>query len=119
MPPPIQIRPATPEDYPAVVAAGNAAYADTLGNAVAPFDAARMHEDDADRPAHCKSALWVAEVDGQVVGAVEFDQAPHRYHPRRFWFDLYVHPTAQRQGIGTALYNQAEAALLVLNASIA
>jgi ribosomal protein S18 acetylase RimI-like enzyme len=51
-----------------------------------------------------QQAVWVAEVDGQVVGFLAM-------YPARGYVDqFYVEPALQGQGIGTALLAQARAA---------
>jgi mycothiol synthase len=102
----VTIRPFTADDYEALARIGDAAYSDAEGQPLMPHSADDMRADDADRQPHIKAGRWVAEVDGQIVGATEYDQEAGRYHPRRFWVDLYVHPEYQRRGIGTALYER-------------
>jgi L-amino acid N-acyltransferase YncA len=102
----LYIRPWTPADYPALVAAHNAAYLDAAGEPIGKITLDELREMDDTRPAHCGFARWVAELDGAVVGAGEYDQAPHRFHPRKFWLELYVHPAHQGRGVGGALYDQ-------------
>jgi GNAT superfamily N-acetyltransferase len=48
----------------------------------------------------------MAERDGRVVGVAHYSQSFDTYHPRKFMIDAKVHPDAQRQGIGSALYDQ-------------
>ncbi|HET7076117.1 MAG TPA: GNAT family N-acetyltransferase [Chloroflexia bacterium] len=107
----LYIRPWTPADYPALVAAHNAAYLDAAGEPIGKITLDELREMDGTRPAHCGFARWVAELDGAVVGAGEYDQAPHRFHPRKFWLELYVHPAYQGHGVGGALYDQVLTAL--------
>ena len=111
----VHIRPFAAGDYAAMAAVGNAAYTDATGQALAAFHASDMREHDATRPAHCRSARWVAEEDGQVRGVGEYDQVAHRYHPEKFWVDVYVDPRYQGQGIGAALYAQVLAGLTPLD----
>lgn len=49
----------------------------------------------------CDHEVWLAEVDGQVVGHLDLDG--HWVH------SLYVHPRAQRRGVGAALLDLAKA----------
>lgn len=105
------IRPFSAADYDAVVAAANSAYADATGQPLLPISIADTREADAERPDHIKFGRWVAEVNGRVVGAAEYDQDAVRYHPHKYWVDVYVAREFQRQGIGTALYTQMLASL--------
>lgn len=102
----VYIRSFSVDEYDALASIGDAAYSDSEGRPLLPRSAHDMRETDTDRQPHIKFGRWVAEVDGQVVGGVEYDQEAGRYHPRRFWVDLYVHPEYQRRGIGTALYQR-------------
>ncbi len=43
---------------------------------------------------------------GEVVGFATYGQSIFDYHPQRFYVNVEVHPTHQRQGVGTALYDQ-------------
>jgi mycothiol synthase len=105
------IRPFGPDDYEQMAAVSNAAYSDAEGRPVLPARAEDMREDDGDRPPFIRFRRWVAVVNDQVVGVCEHDQTAHRYHPRKFWVDLYVHPEHQRRGIGSALCDRLMTAL--------
>ena len=103
------IRPFTPDDYPALIAIANP----TLANEPSTIEEVRYN--DEHRNPLCKFQRWIAEVDGRIVAAAEYDQNIRRYHPRKFWIDGIVHVDYQGQGIGTALYNQVITALQLLN----
>lgn len=105
------IRPFTPNDYRAVARLINAAYTDAQGRPVAAITAEELRQSDVERPPHCHAGRWVAEQDGMIVGAVEYDQSAYRYHPHKFWMDAYVYPNYQRQGIGAALFQRLMVAL--------
>jgi mycothiol synthase len=105
------IRPFGPDDYEQIAAVSNAAYSDADGRPMVPARAQDLRETDEERPPHIRFGRWVAVAGGQVVGVAEHDQTPHRYHPRKFWVDLYVQPDYQGRGIGSALYEQLMAAL--------
>jgi GNAT superfamily N-acetyltransferase len=96
----LQIRPFTPDDYPAFVAVSNAVYAEY------PFTAEEQRFNDEHRDPKCKFARWVAERDGRVVGVGEYGQRAGMYHPRRFFISLSVDPAYQGQRIGAALYDR-------------
>jgi mycothiol synthase len=110
------IRPFTAPDYERIAAINNAAYSDAAGNPIFPKTPEQFAEGDSERQAHIRFARWVAEVDGFVVGVGEYDQAAYRYHPRRFFIDVFVDPACWGRGIGGALYREAEAGVLALDA---
>ena len=99
------IRPCTPEDYPAIIAVQARALCDGAGRPIAPFSVAELLEQDREREASVHFGRWVVERDGQIVGWCEHDQTAYRFHPRKFWLDGYVDPNHQGQGIGSALYD--------------
>ena len=96
------IRPAGAEDGPAI----GALYTATRIAAV-PLMPPAVHTA-AEDVAHFSALLsdgehesWVAEQDGRIVGFAVLTQT---------WLDgLYVHPEAQRSGVGTALLELAQA----------
>ena len=100
------IRPFGPDDYDQIAAVSNAAYSDAEGRPVLPVRAEDLRGGDEERPPFIRFGRWVAVADGRVVGVCEHDQTAHRYHPRKFWVDLYVQPEYQRRGIGSALYDR-------------
>ena len=56
----------------------------------------------------------VSEESGEAIG---FGQAGHgqwTFHPKKFWIDMWVDPSHQRQGVGTILYDQIEQDLKAL-----
>jgi GNAT superfamily N-acetyltransferase len=66
---------------------------------------------DRHRNPKCKFQRWVAEKDGLVVGFGTYGQSSYDYHPQRFYINVEVIPMQQRQGVGTALYEQIMAGL--------
>lgn len=49
--------------------------------------------------------LIVAESDGQVVGAADYQRNAGAYHPNKFQLQCFVTPRFQGHGIGKALYD--------------
>ena len=94
------IRPFTPGDYADMIAISSVIYPDYA----ATKDELRYWDEHRD-PTH-KFQRWVAEQNERVVGVAHYNQPMDGYHPRKFWLDITVHPDAQRQGIGSALYEQ-------------
>lgn len=92
------IRPFVEADYPAFVAARNAAFPEH------PVALEEMRHRDASRSARIRHARFVAEADGRVVGAGGYGQNEFGYHPRKFTLSLHVLPEWRRRGVGTALY---------------
>lgn len=105
------IRPFAVSDYDALAALVNAAYSDAQGQPLLPTSAEELRTTDTQRDPKCRFGRWVAEQDGQVVAAGEHDQTAYRYHPRKFWLDLFVHPEYQGHGIGRRLYDYVLAAM--------
>lgn len=93
------IRTAKQDDIPAMVAVVNAAFAVErefrAGERTSAADILRLME---------KSAFFVAEEDGQIVGAVQ----ARVKHPAGYFAMLAVDPRVQRGGIGRALREAAE-----------
>ena len=105
------IRPFAAADYLAVAAVGNMAYSDAQGQPLLPLSAENLRANDTQRDPKCHFGRWVAELEGRVVAVAEHDQTAYRYHPHKFWLDLFVDPEHQRQGIGERLYNYVLAAM--------
>lgn len=102
---PMTIRRFEPSDYPALARLGDLAYADENGDPVLPMSAESIADDDATQAAPCRTGRWVAEEDGELIGAGEYGQDPGRYDQQKFWMDVYVHPTRQGHGWGSRLYD--------------
>jgi mycothiol synthase len=92
------VRPFTPDDYPAIVAVGARAIPDYNTSAD------EMRFSDERREPHYRWHRFVAERDGQIVGASVYGQFEDMYHPQTFWGNIYVDPAYQGRGIGAALY---------------
>lgn len=107
----VSIRPFTTDDYAALTAVAVAAYSGPDGKPVVPITEEDHREQDAERDPTFKFARWIAELDGQVVGAAEHDQFQGRFHPQKFLVDVFVHPEYQSRGIGEALHQQVIASL--------
>lgn len=101
----MNIRPFTPDDYPAVADIFNAVYPDF------PRTVEEIRFQDEHRDPKCKAGRFVAERDGRVVASATYNQFPWSYHPRKFWVNVSVLPDYQGQGIGSAMYEQVVTAL--------
>ncbi len=96
------LRAFTSDDYAAWVAGSNLCYPDY------PWSVEEVrHQDDKWDHSRFFKARIVAEEDGRVVGSVEVSHQPSRFHPDRYWFDLWVLPDRRRQGRGSALHDAA------------
>jgi len=104
----MNIRIFTADDYPAIVSIHNSL------NIVWP-EAPRTPEGwaQADRNRNPKYEFqrWVAVTDRDVVGFGAYWQSSLDYHPQRFYVNVEVSPSRQRQGIGAALYDRIMAEL--------
>lgn len=94
----LQLRPAVPDDAPAIAEVHLAA------RAAAPMPAS-VHPDDAVRTwlasRFGQDEIWVAEITDRVVGYARFT---------RTWLDdLYVAPDHARQGVGSTLLDLVKA----------
>ncbi len=99
----ITIRPfqSTAQEYSALVAIHNAVWPEEVtSSAVIRF------RDESWPPAYFFQRL-LAERDGQLVGGVRICETHWSYRPGKYDLIISVHPSDQRQGIGTALYNAA------------
>jgi GNAT superfamily N-acetyltransferase len=104
----MEIRVFTAEDYPAIVDIH------TSLNIVwpeRPRTPEGWAEVDRNRNPKCKSQRWVAVLEGEVVGFGYYAQSSFDYHPQRFYVNVEVSPSHQRQGIGAALYGRIMAGL--------
>jgi GNAT superfamily N-acetyltransferase len=100
------LRAFTSDDYSAWVAGSNLCYPDY------PWSIEEVrHQDDTWDHSRFFKARIVAEDDGRVVGSVEVSHQPSRFHPDRYWFDLWVLPDRRRHGHGSALHAAAVALL--------
>lgn len=110
--PPYTIRPATGDDYTAL--------ADLINrtNPNFPATADGIREGDIRRPAYCKSARWVAERGGTLIGMGQYVQYPDSYDPHTVYAGVRVHPAEQGRGMGQALYAIVEQAALALGMTL-
>ncbi len=101
-----RLRAFTDDDYPAWVAGSNRCYPDYSWS----VEEARYQDGKWDHSRFFRTRI-VAEEDGRLVGSVDVNHKPSRFHPDRYWFDLWVLPESRRKGHGNALH---EAAVKVL-----
>jgi GNAT superfamily N-acetyltransferase len=97
-----RLRAFTDDDYPAWVAGGNVSYPDY------PWSVEEARDEDTkwDHGQFFKTRI-VAEEDGRIVGSVEVNHKPGRFHPDRYAFDMWVLPDRRRRGHGSALHGAA------------
>jgi mycothiol synthase len=93
----MNIRDFESSDLPALVAVQNAAV---------PMRAYTHSELESDFKLEEKlrPVFIVALENDKLVGAANFHRFPGAYHPHKFGAEVFVHPEAQRRGVGTALY---------------
>ena len=105
----VQLRPATAADIAAILAVTKAAYASHAGRLDPPSGVVREQPEAVERYLN-DGGVIVAEVDGQIVGAVRYEpRDDHLYLGR-----LAVAPAWQRQGIGRRLVEAVEEWALLL-----
>lgn len=100
------IRPARPDDYPAMVTIANRAFPDN------PDTVDEWRHWDNHRHPKIKFGRFVAEIDGRVVGVGEHNQDEGMYHPRKFGIEVTVDPEWRGRGVGAALFAHVVAALV-------
>src|SRR3979490_1628238 len=101
-----RVRGFTDDDYPAWVAGSNLCYPDYSWS----VEEARYQDGKWDHNRFFKTRL-VAEEDGRLVGSVDVNHKPSRFHPDRYHFDVWVLPDRRRRGHGSALHDAAVKAL--------
>ncbi len=89
------------EDYEAILEINNANFPDNQST----VEEWRFWDENKDPK--CRWGRWVAEKDEVVLGYSEYGQYEEMFHPRKFQLELAVHPSYQRQGIGSSLYLRA------------
>ena len=100
------MRPATPADYPALVAVGKASYPD-YGETVEEW---RHWDKTWDHSKYFKRRL-VAEDAGRIVGYGLVNHMRWAFVPTKYRVDITVLPEDRRRGHGTALYDELAAAV--------
>jgi GNAT superfamily N-acetyltransferase len=114
----IKILPFTPEHYPAIVDIH-------ASQGIIWPEYPRTPETWAESDRYINpgsiSQRWVAcldgsiATDGRVVGFGEYRQNKHSHHPHWIFINIEVHPAHQRQGVGSALYEQLLSDVISLN----
>ena len=95
-----RVRDFVPDDYDPWVLGSNRCYPDY------PWTVKEMrHQDDVFDGSRFFKARFVAEEDGRLVGGLEIAHRPTRFHPDRYWWDLWIVPELRRRGHGSALYD--------------
>ncbi|TQN35690.1 ribosomal protein S18 acetylase RimI-like enzyme [Blastococcus colisei] len=94
----VEIREYRPADWDAIARAHDAARLQELAPSVG-VEAFRPLAETAKREGLFDEQVWVAELDGEVVGFVAYA------HAEVTW--MYVHPESQQRGVGRALLRHA------------
>jgi mycothiol synthase len=106
----LEIRPFHRSDLPGII---------DLWNMVRPNQQRTLDEAISDMDtleAQYQTAFFVTEFEHKIVGVSEIYRHPGMYHPHKFFGNIFVHPDHQKNGIGTALYQQALEFLTALEA---
>jgi GNAT superfamily N-acetyltransferase len=99
----MKIRDFTPADYPALADIHNS---QQIVWPEWPRTPEAWAEGDKNLNPKCKSRRWIAQIGEKVVGFAAYGQSISDYHPQRFYVNVEVYASYQRQGIGSALYAQ-------------
>ncbi|PKN92423.1 MAG: hypothetical protein CVU44_14900 [Chloroflexi bacterium HGW-Chloroflexi-6] len=94
----MEILPTTPAHYSGIA---------TLYNSLDPqlhISASDFTEGDRLRDPKFKTQRWIAIEKDEIVGAAYYTQSNWFAHPQKFMIWVGVHPSHQRSGIGSALY---------------
>ena len=103
------IRPVEPKDYAYIAPLWNAVYEN---DNYTPEEFAYL---DSVYEPPCKFARFVAELDGEIIGACNYAQHAGMYHPQKFLTNIFVYPDKRSQGVGTQLYDFLAAQLDAFN----
>jgi GNAT superfamily N-acetyltransferase len=95
-----RVRDFAPGDYETWVAGSNRCYPDYTWTVKE-----MRHQDEVFDHTRFFKKRFVAEEDGKLVGGLELAHRPTRFHPDRYWWDLWVVPERRRRGHGSALYD--------------
>lgn len=104
--PTVTLRPFVPADYAAYVEISNEAYPE-YGWTV---DEVRHYDDDW-KPDGYFHRRMVAEEAGRAVGCSDLSHSRGQFVPENYNLEIVIRPDARRRGIGTALFEDALAAL--------
>ena len=103
----ITIRPFAEADYERFVEIANACYPDN------PLNAEELRHEAAtwNHAKYFKLRVIAEDASGRAVGYGELGHHQTRFHPQKYWLDVYVDPEVQRRGVGSALYERLLATL--------
>ena len=94
----MHIRSFTPNDYPTIARIEKVVYPDYADSA----EELRFY--DEAREKHHRFGRFLAEdSSGNALGAARLWQSAERYHPQKFYLDVYVLPEHQEHGVGCGL----------------
>src|SRR5687768_8142290 len=96
-----QIRPFTPDDWPALIEITNRIFPDSPRS----LESARHWDSRWEAEKYFRERL-VAEDDGRVVAGAWLQHIPWQFSPDTYELGVEVDPARQHQGIGSALYER-------------
>ena len=90
----------TEEEYERYCSIANANYPEN------PLSVEEVRHDDAtwNHAKYFRQRVVAEDAGGNVVGTGELTHHTSRFHPQKYWLDIYVDPAVQRRGHGSALY---------------
>ena len=107
----IEAREFDPTDYARLLEIYNANYPDNTRS----VDEWRSRDDSVDRSRYHLQRYAFLE-NNAVVGFGDVSHVTDMFHPQKFWINIFVDPTVQGRGIGSAIYERLNGELRKLNA---
>lgn len=100
--PKVNLRPFQETDFPRMAEIRDALYPDYRIS----LDELRHWDATWEPDKYFKLRLAAEDAAGQVVGFGQTSHMPHQFHADKYEVSVHVHPTHQRRGYGTALFNR-------------
>jgi len=110
----LEMREFDPTDYQRLLEIYNANYPDYTRS----IDEWSSRDESVDRSKYHLQRYAFLESEA-VVGFGDVSHVTDMFHPRKFWINIFVDPTVQGRGVGSAIYERLSGELGKLNAIVA